>query len=278
MPQIFFSRISIATEKKLDTIQKAEFLLSGFDIEKEVSYRKDNYKFVRPEIVKVGGKIYVVGYIVKYKPIHQDFVVNDKNEIEEIDVTNKVLAAIRFIIDPASSIVMHEENKSHIPKESFGDRFTQLFKEVKEVDVIISAITEDYDFLERVSEVKEIKKIQITLVPSNPNNSDLWKDVDDRLNNDQIGWYKEIQVNKKKGQSIKIDEETQKKFFMSEDGYGKSDVTGFDSNGEHIKVTTEDTETHSKMNLNNDIVNVQEQIELLQEKLNELIRRTNEAE
>jgi Domain of unknown function (DUF4747) len=278
MIRFYFSRISVVADR--GSLDKAQFLYEGLNSKAEVVYRRDTFKFINSEVLKIGSKVYVTGQLVKYIPDHEESVVSKTNEIEHIPIKNKILAASRFFIDTAASIIMYEENKSHIPKDSFGARFKSLFvKNFSEefADIEISAITEDYDFFKRIDEVKEIKRIVINLVPSNPNNSQLWKRVDEKLRNDKITNYKEIQENKKKGQSIKVDEETKSKFYMSEDGYGKSDVSGLDANGKEIFVSTEDSTTHAKHELPKEVTAPEAQIQMLREKLSEISSRTNEA-
>lgn len=276
MAKFFFSRFKLEADK--GELDKAQFVFQGISSDTEIVFRKDNYKFIRPEVIKVDTKLFITGHLAKYKPLATQQVVNQENEFESVELKNKVLAAVRFFIDTSSSIIIFEEDKTYIPKESFGERFKALFEQHfndEYTSIDLQAITEGYEFFERVQEVALIKKISITLVPSNPNNSYLWRDVDDRLNNENISVYRETQINNKKDEGLNIDEETKKKFYMSEDGYGNSSVSGKDANGDPITITTADAQSHSKINLPTD-VSATEQIKLMKEKLSEIIKRTDE--
>lgn len=278
MSNFYFSRLTISSDVKLDDLDKANLLLLGISDETSITYRKDDFKFIAPEVVKSGSKLFVTGYLVKYKETYNDRQIKGKTAVEDVEIKDKVLAEVRFIIDPESSIIIHQEDRGHIPKESFGQRFSDLFKKNIDVNVLVSSITEKYDFSTRIKEIKEIKRVSITLVPSNPNNSDLWKDIDERLSKDNISQYKETQVNNKKGEGIIIDDQTEAKFLMSQDGYGQSDVSGKDATGKTIRITTNDASAHTFKDIDVDIKDVNYQIQELRPTLENLINRTKERE
>lgn len=279
MATYYFSRLTLKTE--IDYLNKAEFLLNGINSRAEVIWRNDNYKLLNGEIIKVGSKIFVTGEMVKYKPIHEDERVNASNEAERVFIENKILARVRFFIDPEASIIAYEENRSYIPKDSFPQRFMDLFKQNYDdqvSDMTIESIADDYSFFRRIEEFAKIKKIEIRLTPSNPNNNDIWEDVDDDLKEREITAYRETQENKKKDGGIIVDDETRKKFYMSEDGYGKAKVDGYDKEGRYLVISTKDKKEHAKDQIPNDIVDINIKMEKLIKKLNELISRTTERE
>ncbi|MBK7434578.1 MAG: hypothetical protein IPI66_12245 [Chitinophagaceae bacterium] len=111
-------------------------------------------------------------------------------------MTNLLLAEVRFIYDANESLLIYEEDKSHIPKDTFPDRFLEILKEnslQQLLPITVEPITETYSFFNRL---KEIKVKKHTLRPSNPTR-DIWKDVDEKFKEDKITNYKEVQENKK---------------------------------------------------------------------------------
>src|SRR5690606_16485167 len=74
-----------------------------------------------------------------------------------------------------------------------------------------------------------------------PRFADRWEDVDERLREHNIGRYQEIQETKNRG-GIILDEETENKILMSEDGYGTAKVKGIDQNGVPTILTTKSRE------------------------------------
>jgi hypothetical protein len=278
MADFYFSRYHLTAGGNY--VEKTEILSSGIGGTKSITYRKDNFRFVYSQEERVGNKNYLVGILAKYKPEDEEQVINN-NQIDNVTLQNRVLATVRFIIDPQSSIIIFEESRSHIPKDSFPKRFIELFEENYESDDVwdfsIAPITEEYNFSERIKGLAIIKKIIINLVPSNPNNADLWEEVDERLRNNRITNYKEIQENKNDGQSIIIDSETESKFYMSEDGYGVSTAKGIDEVGNPTTISTKDSNKWAKVSIPKDIDGLRAIIEACQNMLNDIVRRTNEV-
>jgi hypothetical protein len=114
----------------------------------------------------------------------------------------------------------------------------------------------------------------ITLFPSNPNFADRWKSIDERLRRNNINKYKEIQENTKPESQIIIDEETESKFLMSEDGYGKSDATGINEKGEEKTISTKDSEKIVTKQIPNDLEKAVDVLRIVSETLQEIVNRT----
>lgn len=89
------------------------------------------------------------------------------------------------------------------------------------------------------------------VAPSNPHFG-RWEKIDKKIKEQNLTSYREIQENKKKDQSIKIDEETEDKFYMAEDGYGNGTVVG-EVNGEETTVSTAEKGRHIKKQIPSDV-------------------------
>jgi hypothetical protein len=279
MARFYFSRYHFTFPDNTSDLKKMEFLDKLVSGKSEIEYRKDLFRFVNTAIEKIGSKNYITGRLIKYKLKTEETVLNSQNKIDIVNLENRILGNVRFIIDPASSIIVFEESRSYIPKESFPLRFIELiqanFKGVE--DFVISPITQAYAYRERINEISQIKRLKIVLVPSNPNNADLWRKTDERLRNDKISKYTEILENKKKNEGLVVDPETQAKLSMVEDGYGKSDATGVDKNGKTIFINSEKSKQQEHKDLPSDVVSMTNTIGGIQEKLKEIIKRTNEG-
>ncbi len=71
---------------------------------------------------------------------------------------------------------------------------------------------------------------------------DIWKDVDDKLNEMNARTYKE-EIKAKKGMSLNISDDETAKIHMAEDGYGKAKSEGLDENGNDTVISTDKNET-----------------------------------
>lgn len=277
MPNFFFSRFRLNQDFKV-YYDKTLAIYDAIDGKFPIEYRKDNFKFVNMDLIKEGSINYITGRIVKYKLEQSlDVIEEGSSEISEVVVKNKILATSKFIIRPEEGIIAFEDIPSYIPKDTFPRIFEDLFKanNEKQLTITISPITDENAFFTRIKEIKEIKRVVISLVPSNPSNRDVWKEMDEKLKKDNITNYKEIQENKSPNGSIKIDEETKSKLHMSEDGYGKSQVQGVDKDGDFITVSTKDADKHLKKKVQYDFDEIRSYIQYLSSKFVDIINRTN---
>ncbi|MEQ9230981.1 MAG: hypothetical protein RIF46_09865, partial [Cyclobacteriaceae bacterium] len=230
MGKLFYSRYHIYSGKDLSN--KVDFLLTGLRNDASISDRGFVYKFFNSQIHDYHGIEFISGQLVKYNPNDLEEVVDDETmSLRDENVRNKVVAKALYIIDTSSSILMHFEVPNLISKESFRKKFCQLFERNHDnffTEFALSPIKEQYSFVEKIKTFKSIKRVNITLYPSNPNFSDRWQEIDERLRSNDIAKYREIQENLNPESSIKIDDQTESKFLMSEDGYGDSNATGVD--------------------------------------------------
>jgi hypothetical protein len=153
---------------------------------------------------------------------------------------NNIVAKSLFIINTTEMIIAFEETKNLISKTMFERMFKELFKtnhQGKTFEFSISTISEKYSFIEKIKNLHHINRISIILVPSNPSNADLWRNTDERMQENRITKYKEIQESSNE-EGIIIDKETIAKMDMSEDGYGIARAQGKDAEGNSLTITT----------------------------------------
>lgn len=237
----FFSRyhfeIELAQEDKYQT------LLDGLSNKGSVISYNFKYKFSTPEIIEEDGVTAIVGTLVKYSPLGTNETIDEETgEIVEQINSNQVVAKAKFLIHPTSSQIVYASVTNHISKKTFKDIFIKLVSvnnghEPKDSIISISEINKEYSFVEKVKAVKKIKKISISVVPSNPHFSERWEKIDERLKQLRIDVYRETQQSNS-NEGIIIDEETEALFLMAEDGYGNSVVQGENEFGNRVTLST----------------------------------------
>lgn len=278
MAHFFFSRISIIAQTD-NHLSKGEFLLGALGSGYETEYRNDFFKVINTSWEHFDEKPFIVGVLVKYKTEGETEALDNTNHIVKVPIEKPIIAHSPFLIDVDNSLLIFAENKAYIPKESFTNRIKEIIRrslDEKFTDIEIQAIEDTYSFIKRLEEFSEIKSIKITLHPSNPNNSDLWREFDERLQNDNITSYTEIQKNTRTGESIVVDEQTESKFYMSEDGYGRSRVEGYDQQGQRLKIDSEENSRHASVSVRGTDISYSDIYENTKQKKEEITARTNE--
>lgn len=252
MSKIYFNRIHLDLLDEGLNKNKKPFLIDGVKSDAATAYNDYSYKIV--EVNSIGD--YLTGYLVKYDPYGKGEILDEKNgTVKQGGTKNNIIAKSLFLINVPEMILAFQEVTNHLSRIMFIRIFNELFNinhKSKNFEFGTSSIREQYSFVEKVSELKEIKKLSITLFPSNPSNADLWKDTDERLQKNNITKYKEIQESSN-SKGLIIDELTKSKFAMSEDGYGLSEVTGVDNSGSNITITTKTKDREVSHNLPIDV-------------------------
>lgn len=243
MAKFYFSRFTLAHSIPKD---KYEVLYEGISEKGTISKKNYNFSFFEIEEFEEGDKRYLTGFLVKINPLDTEQVVDEESgQIRDESLVNRVVGKSRFIIDVNSSLIMFAEVPNVIGDKIFRKRFIELFEENHShffVDLNINLIKERYTFITLLKQFKSINRIEIILFPSNPNFSERWEAIDTRLRANKIRKYREIQENDKVEESIIVDTETEDKFLMSEDGYGKSKASGIDADGLQKTITTNNNE------------------------------------
>jgi hypothetical protein len=226
--------------------QKIDHLKKGIENHGSVLVYGFKYKFHNTSDMVVDGERIIMGSLVKYDPAAPSQVVDEATgKITNTVSPNKVLAISHFVIHTKTSQIAFTTVPNFISKTTFTDVFSKLitlnnsYPTPNKIKVIsMSPINFEYSFVEKVEAIKKIKRITITIVPSNPHFGEHWEKIDKDLKDRNISLYKEFQQNKT-DKGIEIDEETKAKFLMSEDGYGDSIVEGENELGNPVTVSTQ---------------------------------------
>jgi len=277
MAKLYFARYTLVSAKSV--LKKFDLLLDGLRDDASLNQRGFTYRFLDTEVFEFDGKEFIAGHLVKYDPDDQEEVVNETTRKLHFEfVPNKVVGKARFIIDPDWSLLMFCEVPRAISSYMFADIFSKLFEQNHDnifTSFNISPIKERYSFIERVRRYRAIRRILITLFPSNPNFDERWQKIDERLRNNNIEKYKEIQENNSPNGRIIVDDETESKFLMAEDGYGQSRVSGTDENGNQKTISTNDNEKNVFESVPSETDSPATLLELVYTTLMEIIERTS---
>lgn len=249
MARMFFHRLHLNIT---DNRPKKPFLIDGIRSTAATSYNDYAYKIIDVEIQDQ----YIKGYLIKYDPYGRGEVLDESTDtVKRGGTINNIVAKSLFLIDVNEMIIAFEEIKNVLSKTMFSRIFTNLFninQEGQSFEFSISSIRVQYSFIEQVSSLNKISRISIKLVPSNPSNADLWRDMDERMQENRITTYREIQESSE-NEGITVDQETIAKMAMSEDGYGYAEANGYDENGNPITISTNTRNQEITQNLPNHV-------------------------
>jgi len=237
----YFGRLNLIATFK----DRREFILGGLRTDKFIERRNFIWGFFDIKEINTNQGLFIHGYLVKYRPESElEVALPEKHKLGEVTAPNLVEAKSRFFLHIESGLIVYHPVGGQIENDVFCERFIEIFHEALDkffVNAEIQAIEERFQVLEIIKKFKSISKVEIYLHPSNPNLSDLWKDIDQRLKTLSATSYKEVYENDKKESTLNVadDSEIRGKVAMAEDGYGKASVTG-ELEGEVKTVSTKD--------------------------------------
>ena len=264
MDTFYFGRLNYTSDvtKKYDKNTFLKHLLTHGN--KFRPNKKNNYQFgiFSVNVIQDNelGNIYV-GELVKYQDIKEEPVVKeDKLSVEYIE--DVILGKSRFFLLEKSHLIAYNPYGNIISIQGFCDAFVGVMigaDDSFKVDAEIFPINYEYEFMEFMNTMKTLNKLEITLMPSNPNNRDVWKEVDDKLNDMNVKRYKE-EYEAKDNTSLEVDEKTKSKIIMAQDGYGKAKGEGTDPEGNQVTISTNKKESITKKSIQKDLP-IQDQLD-----------------
>ena len=273
---MFFNRLHLNLP---DNGLKRPFIIDGIRSVAAAGYNDYSYKII--DVETSGG--FILGYLVKYDPYGRGEVLDESTGTARPGGTvNNIVAKSMFLINTDEMVIAYEEVNNLISKTMFVRMFSELFRinhDEQNYEFSISSIREQYSFIEQVRTMREIYKVSISLVPSNPSNADLWRDTDERLQSNRITKYREVQESHT-AEGLVIDDETIAKMAMSEDGYGVAEASGQDEYGNPVTFTTKTRNQEITQNLPDHIEQsgISRIIEYLSRTFERIRSRTNHQE
>lgn len=243
MESYYFGRLNFIGKRNL-----VELLNSGF------TYRPDNnIKYGIFDVETIEEENYgnfITGELVKYVDYTSSDVVKD-GKISSITFENSIKGKCRFFIHEKNHLIAYNPYGKIIAPKAFREAFSGVLinaDDSMEVDSLIYPVNEEYNFIKQFKSMKVVRKLVINLTPSNPNNRDVWKTIDDKLNEMEVKNYKEI-FTAKSGKSLSLQKEEENKIVMAEDGYGKATSEGLDEDGNKITISTDSKDSILKKNV-----------------------------
>lgn len=194
------------------------------------------------------------GELVKYQDLKEEEVVKD-DELTIEYIKDAIQGRCRFFLTEKTHLISYNPYGKIVSPKAFREAFSGVIIGADDsfnVDSEIYPVNEEYEFMDFIKTMTRLEKLVISLTPSNPNNRDIWENTDDRLNAMNVKKYKE-EMTARKNQSIEVDELTESKIVMSEDGYGKATGHGIDEDGNNVTVSTDSKESVMKKTINKDL-------------------------
>lgn len=221
-------------------------------------WSKDNHKFGLFQISTFEDPslgLIVTGELVKYEKYKEEEVIKDGKLTTQF-IEDAVRGKSKFFLSLDSHIITYNPYGSIISPNQFRQSFSGIIigaDDSFEVDSLIYPINNEYDFMNFLkNDMKKLNKIEIKLTPSNPNNREKWKSIDDRLNSINAKTSKEI-IEAKDGYSLEVDDDIESKVAMSEDGYGKVKGEGLDNDDNYVTISTDDKDSLMKKKVDEDV-------------------------
>lgn len=186
----------------------------------------------------------ITGELVKYQDYKKEPVVKE-NSLSIEYIQDVILGKCRFFLLEKEHLIAYNPYGSIINANAFCKAFSGILigaDDTFNVESRIFPVNMTYDFINYLEKMQSITKLSISLTPSNPNNRDVWEEIDDKLRNMNVRAYKEV-FEAKPGKSLDLQDEERSKIHMAEDGYGKAISEGLDEDGNDITISTDSTET-----------------------------------
>lgn len=236
METFYFGRLNYVSNRNL-----LELLLSGY------KYRHDrNTRFGLFGVETLQDRdlgLIFTGELIKYVDYKSEDVIKD-NEITIEYISDAIRGRSRFFLTNSDHLIAYNPYGRIISDSLFKRAFSGILLAADDsfyVDSIIYPINIEYQFRKFIGSMRELNVLTFDLTPSNPNNRDIWRRIDERLNGMNAKKYKE-EFLAKDGKSIAIDAEAEAKITMAEDGYGKVTGHGKDADDNDIVISTDRNE------------------------------------
>lgn len=204
----------------------------------------DKYKwgFLDIEKFPYNGRLIFFGHLVKYSPNDSENVFSeDEHKILDIQIKNRVIAESNFILDCKTGIIAYNDIQGKLGYIQFKTYFCKLIERSLN-DVLVTAeiefLNDEHTFFEQIFDLDKIETIKIYLHPSNPNNREIWKDTDIRLQKMEAEKYSQ-KFHSKKGLKIREDTKIIGDITMALDAYGSASVEGYKNDNKLMLSTGE---------------------------------------
>ncbi len=211
---------------------KRDCITEGLHSKQPDSGRGIVWSFLDVEEATSGLGDFFTGYLAKYRPkSSEEVALPELGIIDDASISNRIIAKARFFLHVHTGLIAFHPVSSQINIEAFRSHFATLFEGAFGgffVSAEVQMIQDEYEILKLLSEFSSITEVRICLHPSNPNLTEMWKDVDVDLKEMGVDEYTEVLVAGRKSPSLNVatNASVRSKLAMAVDGYGRGTVTG----------------------------------------------------
>lgn len=225
--RFLFARLNLIAQYE----DKRHFVQAGLQSKQFRRVREHLWGFFEVESLDKHAD-YLTGYLAKVRPQNAEEVGDlVSHSISLTTVENRAIAKSRFFLHVPTGLLAYQYVSSHIEQRTFEEQFARLFEEgYKQFFVTADVLTveERANFFEAIAKFDRVQSITVTLHPTNPHFSEIYRSIDERLKAIEAKDYKESISAAPNGPGLNIsnDADIQSKAAMAEDGYGKVSASG----------------------------------------------------
>ncbi|HEY3283097.1 MAG TPA: hypothetical protein VGN26_12560 [Armatimonadota bacterium] len=217
-----FSKLNLRTPYP----DKGAYLLEALGSGAFYESTKHQWSFRDVSVVAEGPQLH--GFLVKARDQkHVEQAPPGQAGMTPQDLSFIVEAKAHFFLDPSSGIVSHQI-VGGITALEFVERFPAVLLRSPQhtlVEAFMVAIEEREEFLSAVGTLQKVTRFSVTLHPSNPNNSHLWRDLDEQIRKIKALTFRE-EYESSEGLDLEAAGGMIDRILMAEDGLGVACAEG----------------------------------------------------
>jgi hypothetical protein len=236
--RFLFARLNLIAQYE----DKAQFVRAGLQSNQLRRVREHLWGFFEVEGVD-GHAEYLTGYLAKVRPQNAEEVGDlVARSFAMTTVENRAIAKSRFFLHVPTGLLAYQYVSSHIEQRTFEEQFARLFEEgYKQFFVTADVLTveERANFLDAIRTFDRVQTLSVSLHPTNPHFSEVYRAIDERLKAIDAKDYRETIAADPNGPGLRVTEDSdiRSKAMMAEDGYGKLSASGT-RNGRSVQAST----------------------------------------
>jgi hypothetical protein len=212
--------------------QKSELFRKALGAAVSFTRARFEWTFLNVAEFNVGGRDYFSGFLVKFTPeSREEFAKLDTRTLQIAVARDLVEAKARFFVEVETGVIFYHPARPDIQRGTFETRFCRLFAEGLGkffIDIQIDPIREQFSIVQELQRFEMILEVDMTLRPSNPDHSEYWAGLDEKLKKRRASSMRErifgSELNG--GLNVRDDAEILSGFYMAEDGYGEASIRG----------------------------------------------------
>ncbi len=188
------------------------------------------------------------GVLVKYKHEHrQEIVRAEEHRLQTARIPGPVVRKSRFVLLLSDGLIAYQLGGGDIEAVAFRRHFCSILEEANErmfFSAEVAPIREEGSVGEALTRLTTVRRIDISLHPSNPSSRDVWQRTDERMRNGKVGRFEQSFIAGDEG-GLQPDDGMLADIAMAEDGYGTAEVAGV-QDGKETTVRSDENPVNAK--------------------------------